>query len=140
MRASLDAVALRIRAILDLVQQNLPDVDCESSLDWILFGSGGALAKSELWRTTLANATGRSLIVDLGSPELTLTGLALSLNHNSYSEEKALFYSSSVSIPGELETRPDLKCTDQYTEMADDQLKLYNSILSPTSDFSRFYL
>jgi ribulose kinase len=155
-RGGLDAVALRIRGILTLVEE-CAEIDMNEP--WVLFGSGGAVAKSELWRSILASATNRVIVVDTLSPELTLCGLALALQpspssihiHSDQSSSSSTTSSSSIhcfdhnvnrqkSHHGSiLETYPDDHCVQQYQQLASKQADLYEAVLSPSSDFSRYY-
>jgi ribulose kinase len=136
---------------------------------WVLFGSGGAVAKSDLWRSILASATNRVIVVDTTSPELTLSGLALALQPSPSSSSSSSSSPSSIHIHSDqssssasttssslhcydhnvnkqkshhgsiLETYPDDHYVQQYQQLASKQADLYEAVLSPSSDFSRYY-
>jgi gluconokinase len=113
-RAGMEAVALRIAAVLNLMRPFVPE-------DAIIVASGTALHASSLWRQILADATGRRVIME-AEGEATSRGVAMLI-------ARTVQTSSELKLISEDERCPDPTAEKRLGRAAQRQQWLYNSVL-----------
>ena len=88
LKSSLESVALRLRAIVKLIQETVATTEQQqqqhesssgndqSSVNPFILASGGALESNNLWRQMIADSTGLKVIYDFDTTEGTCRGVA----------------------------------------------------------------
>lgn len=130
LRAVLDGIALRLRAVAQAVfPLALPNA--------VVVASGGALEDNTLWRQILADALGRPLVMEEASSDATAKGVGLLLR-DALDRRSETDASVPTLVPATT-LHPETASMVTYDEAGASQSKAYETLLGPSSTFNRWH-